>query len=253
MVAGAGVTAPQAAPVASPPVHSASFRAGPNDGYGAQSSLNWAGYGVSGGVFTKAAGSWTQPKATCPTKVTTSQGSAFWVGLDGLAAKDPTVEQVGTDSDCVKGAGASYYAWFQMYPKAAFFLPTSKYPVVPGETIDAQVSVAAKVFTLTISAASGGVAKWHFSTSQAESSALQSSAELITEAPCVGSPCKIVPLTDFGTVNFTGASFNGKAISSAGFTVTKLTMTTSGSKTVKARPSSLASGGTGFSVTWLHG
>ena len=73
------------------------------------------------------------------------------------------------------------------------------------------------------------------------------------EAPCTGSPCKVVPLSDFGVVNFSGLSVAGTATNpSAGFTDTKITMTTAGSAAVKARPSALSSGGTTFNVTWLH-
>ena len=82
-------------------------------------SLDWAGYAVTGAVVTTVSGSWVQPAATCPgTKATES---AFWVGIDGFAATDPTVQQIGTDSDCIKGSkkkpgGPSYYAWYEMYP-----------------------------------------------------------------------------------------------------------------------------------------
>jgi hypothetical protein len=234
------------------PAHPLAPWAGPNEGFGTQTSLNWAGYAVTGGTFSKAVGSWTQPHATCPSPSAT-QRAAFWIGIDGFAKTDPTVQQVGTDSDCVKGT-PTYYAWFQMFPKAATFLPTSKYPVAPGEAISAQVSGSGKNFTLVIMAVSGGVTKWRFSTNQTASKVPKdSSAELITEAPCIGSPCQIVPLSNFGTINFSGASANGRVLSTAsGFKVTKLTMTTKGGATIKARTSSLSPGGTSFSVTWAH-
>jgi hypothetical protein len=223
---------------------------GTNQGNGTQSSLNWAGYGVSGTNFTKVTGSWTAPKATCPS--TASQLAAFWVGIDGLAALDPTVEQVGTEADCTKGA-PRYSAWYEMFPLATVFLSTSKYPVTPGETIGAQVSASGRAFTLTIGAALGGVLKWHFSTTQTSKVLpLESSAEWIAEAPCTGNPCSIAPLANFGSVGFTGASANGKAITTPGFIDTKLTMTTKGSKVTKAAPSALNPGGTAFKVTWDH-
>ena len=109
---GVGVTAPE---VVSAPVQTALQWAGPNVGHGTESSINWAGYGVSGGTFTKVAGSWVQPGVTCPTKL--SEGAAFWVGIDGLVSTDKTVEQIGTDSDCVAKSGPSYYAWYEMLPK----------------------------------------------------------------------------------------------------------------------------------------
>ncbi|MGD0394477.1 MAG: G1 family glutamic endopeptidase [Acidimicrobiales bacterium] len=245
---GAGIVSPGAGGAPAP---SAVHWAGPNRGYGTATSLNWAGYAVTKAVFTKVTGSWTQPKATCPKKG--AELAAFWIGIDGFSPSDPTVQQVGTDSDCKKGAG-SYYAWYQMYPKAAVFLSTSKYPVVPGETIAARVSAAAKTFTLQISATSGGTLKWHFSTAvKVKTLPLESSAEWITEAPCIGkSPCTVAPLSDFGSVNFSAASANGRAISAAAFTATQLTMTNEGSTIVKAHPSALTPAGTGFNVTWLH-
>ena len=64
-------------------------------------------------------GSWTQPAATC-TGTKASQ-SAFWVGIDGYASSDPTVQQIGTDADCTKGTTkvpsvAVYYAWYELFP-----------------------------------------------------------------------------------------------------------------------------------------
>jgi hypothetical protein len=246
---GVGVTAPE---VASAPVPAAPQWAGPDVGHGTESSLNWAGYGVSGGTFTKVAGSWVQPKVTCPTKP--SEGAAFWVGIDGLAKSDSTVEQIGTDSDCLARSGPSYYAWYEMYPKKAVDLPPSKFPVVPGESIAAEVSTVGKTFTLTISATSGGVVKWHDIIKPAVKTVpKKSSAEWIAEAPCVGTTCKVVPLSDFGSVDFSGLSVVGTATDpKAGFTDTEITMTTANSASVKALPSPLSSGGTAFEVTWVH-
>ena len=50
------------------------------------------------------------------------------MGIDGFAATDPTVQQIGTDSDCLKGTkkmpgGPSYYAWYEMYPGSIVILP----------------------------------------------------------------------------------------------------------------------------------
>jgi hypothetical protein len=247
---GIGVAAPG---VASAPVQIASQWAGPNVGHGTESSLSWAGYGVSGGTFTKVAGSWVQPRVTCPTKP--PEDAAFWVGIDGLAKSDTTVEQIGTDSDCLAKSDPSYYAWYEMYPKKAVDLSPSKYPVVAGETIAAQVSATAKTFTLTISATSGDVVKWRDTIKPAVKTVpKESSAEWIVEAPCVGSGCtKVVPLSDFGSVNFSGLSVVGRATNpKAGFTDTEITMTTPNSASVKAYPSTLSSGGTAFGVTWVH-
>ena len=72
------------------------------------------------------------------------------------------------------------------------------------------------------------------------------SAEVIAEAP--SSQSGVLPLANFGTVNFSSAMANGKSISS--FNPDKIVIVTQGG-TVKAQPSAL-SGGTAFSVTWKH-
>ena len=224
-------------------------RAGGNVSSGTATSENWAGYGVSGATFTAVQGSWTQPRATCPTS--TKQLASFWVGIDGLSGADPTIEQVGTDSDCVAGGG-DYYAWYEMDPKGVNYLSSSKYPVVAGETIGAAVSASGKVFTLSIEALSGGVVKWRFSTNQTTSTLPQeSSAEWIAETPCRGSSCVIGQLADFGAVAFTHVSADGLAVSSYK-AKTELTMTNKKTTIIKARPSALTSGGTAFTVTWDH-
>jgi hypothetical protein len=197
------------------------------------------------------AGSWVQPTATCPKNQL--QEAAFWVGIDGYSASDPTVQQIGTDSDCTKekgksGGGPNYYAWYQLYPQSDVVLSTTSYPVAPGDPLTASVSVSGSVYTLSI--ADG--AKWHFSTSQTPTTQpLNSSAEWITEAPCTGSHCKILPLADFGTVGFTGASANDQAISYSGFTGHQIDMTSKSGKKTKAQASALSGGGSAFSVDWL--
>lgn len=218
---------------------------------GTQTSLDWAGYAVTGPSFSNVAGSWIQPTATCPKNKV--EQAAFWVGIDGYSASDPTVQQVGTDSDCTKGTrkkpgGPIYYAWYQMYPQTVVPLP---FPVAPGDTMSAVVSLSGSTYKLSIS---DGV-KWTFSTNQTPGTRpLNSSAEWIAEAPssCKGTKCKVLPLARFGSITFTGASANGQAISWPGFTNYQINMTTKKAKLTLAQTSALAPGGTVFSVTWLN-
>jgi hypothetical protein len=63
--------------------------------------------------------------------------------------------------------------------------------------------------------------------------------------------CRELPLTNFGTVNFSGASANGSAIDNSAWSFDPLTMVTGGG-TVKAAPSDLDPTGSGFSVAWHH-
>ncbi|HTT87825.1 MAG TPA: G1 family glutamic endopeptidase, partial [Acidimicrobiales bacterium] len=124
--------------------------------HGKVTSTNWSGYAVTyasgGNLFSTVSGSWAVPAVSCPNK---PQESAFWVGIDGFQSTSTTVEQVGTDSDCVKGTkkhpgGPSYYAWWELYPSPTITIPTSNYPVVPGDTINAEVSRSGSTYTLSI-------------------------------------------------------------------------------------------------------
>jgi hypothetical protein len=209
---------------------------------GHSNSLNWAGYSsfAGNGTFNDVKGTWVQPTATCSKKTTYS---SFWVGLDGYNSS--SVEQLGTEADCSHGR-PSYYAWWEMYPSPSNVI--SGFPVTPGTPYSAEVHYNGNgSFTLTLSG--GGHS---FSTTKTLANPALSSAEWIAEAPsmCAGS-CRVLPLTNFGTVQFSGSSANGKAINNGSWSFDPLTMVTSG-LTVKASPSSLDSTGSAFSVTWAH-
>jgi hypothetical protein len=233
--------------------------AGNGNGKGAEAgvltSVNWAGYIDTGTTFSSVAGDWAQPTATCPKKQV--QQAAFWVGIGGYVQGDPDIEQIGTDSDCLKGTSKknpgvpNYYAWYQMYPQSLVVLPTSSDPVSPGQTIEASVTVSgANQYTLDIT----DVGHWTFSTVQSQASQPEdASAEWITEAPSScnsGGKCTVLPLADFGSIAYSGGSANGEAISGSGLTDTQVNMTTKNGKTTKAATSALGAGGNSFSVTW---
>lgn len=205
-------------------------------------SLNWAGYAVETNLSTPQSnavsdvkGSWVVPSVTCGS---TNTYSATWVGIDGYS--DNSVEQTGTEQDCVIGQ-PRYYAWYEMYPKPSFRI---NLPVKAGDTINAEVQYINGKFILTLTDASSGT----FTTTQ-KSNAQRQSAEWITEAPWSGG---ILPLANFGIQYFTnaGLTLNGQSgtISSVG-QYDAITMTNS-SGTAKATPSSLSSDGSSFSITW---
>jgi len=211
---------------------------------GTASSTNWSGYAVTGanGAYTVVSGSWVEPTVTC----SKTAYAAFWVGLDGYNSN--SVEQLGTDSDC-NGRTPSYYGWYEMYPNPSEDLSTSTYPVKAGDTLTASVTYNGNsTYTLAMSSSRG----WHFSTTQSGSFD-NSSAEWIAEAPSsCGFTCRVLPLANFGTMNFSSSTANGATIGSYGSSVWEdITMATSGG-TVKAQPSALNSGGNGFSDTWHH-
>jgi Peptidase A4 family len=217
---------------------------------GRENSLNWAGYAVTGAAMSSVSANWTVPTATCRKNVT--QLDSTWVGLDGFSPGDPTVEQIGTDSDCAKTKGSHhgtpvYYAWLELYPAAAVLVP---HPVAPGQRISGSVTVSGSSYNLSLT---NGV--WHYSTSQTSSDYPENaSAEWITEAPtnCKRTGCAVVQLADFGAVSFTNALANGQAISSSAFTNTLVDMSNKSGKKLRAVTSGLSAGGTAFTITWLR-
>jgi hypothetical protein len=253
LTAGLLVVATAPGPTAAPPAAVAPTDARPIDahligGLGPAKSLDWAGYSVTGTKLTSAAGRWTQPAAKCTSTVASQ--SAFWVGIDGYASADPTVQQVGTDADCTATKKKLYYAWYELYPDAIVPLSTAAHPVLPGDTLSAAVSGVGSTFTLTLT----DIGRWTFSTVQVTPQPpLDSSAEWIAEAPtsCAATVCKVVNLADFTSVHFSGASADGLPVSSTSFTNHQITMTNKTGTVVKASISSLVGGGA-FTVTWKH-
>jgi len=160
-------------------------------GDGTATSTNWSGYAVLGSSFTSAVGSWTVPTATCSSG---DQYAAFWVGIDGYSSS--TVEQTGTDSDCV-GKNPSYYAWYEFYPNPSFEITSLS--IKPGDRMSAKVTYNGSEFTITIEDVTTGQS---YSKSSTVRRAKRSSAEWITEAPCCTGSGGILPLADFGTVLF---------------------------------------------------
>ncbi|HTC47150.1 MAG TPA: G1 family glutamic endopeptidase [Candidatus Aquilonibacter sp.] len=214
-------------------------------------SSNWSGYAVTGSSFTSAKGSWTVPTVNC-TK-TPNTYAAFWVGIDGWTST--TVEQTGTDSDC-DGKTPSYYAWYEFYPNPSELI--SSITVSPGNKMSASVTYSGTEFTVTITNETTGKS---FSKSGKVSGAKRSSAEWIAEAPCCTNSGGILPLSDFGTVDFgqdytdvtgtndaTDSSVSGP-ISDFGSDVNESVMVSS-SGANEAVPSALTSDGTSFTVTW---
>jgi hypothetical protein len=200
----------------------------------AATTMNWSGYAATGasGSFTSVSTSWAQPAVTCGSANTFS---SFWVGLDGV--NTPTLEQTGTEADC-SGGTAAYSGWYEIFPAAPVFYDE---PVQPGDQMSASVvSNGGGSFTLTLSDATQN---WQKVTNQTVPGADLASAEVIAEAP---SSQSVLPLANFGAVNFNDATVNNQAVGDAN--PIALTMVSS-SNVTEATPSALASGNS-FSVTW---
>jgi hypothetical protein len=197
------------------------------------SSTNWSGYVVTGGTgaFNSVSSSWTEPSASCGGG---TQYAAFWVGLDGYDSA--SVEQTGTDSDC-SGGSPDYYGWYEMYPADPVYFTN---PVSPGDSMSASVTVSGTSYTLTLTDSTQGWTQ----TENESGSFSNSSAEVITEAP--SSSQGPLPLADFGTINYSGASANGSSMGSQN--PTSITMV--GSSGDQLDSTSGIDGSGDFSNTW---
>jgi hypothetical protein len=198
-------------------------------------SSNWAGWDNTGSTYTSVSASWVQPAVTCAKRQTAY--SSFWVGLDGDGSN--SVEQTGTEADCNRGTPV-YSSWYEFYP--AYPVNYSN-TVRPGDQFSASVTYSAGTYTLVLTDSTQG---WSHTTKGTAPSGLNASAEVIAEAP--SSNRGVLPLANFGTMNFTNATVNGAAL---GTVPTPQKITMAGNTYTKASVSNLTNN-TNFSVTWQH-
>ena len=204
-------------------------------------SSNWSGYAVTTAKdsVSDVKGSWVVPSVTCNS---TDAYAAFWVGIDGYGSS--TVEQIGTDSDCVNGK-PTYYAWFEFYPHFSYNIDSVA--VKPGDVISAEVNYTANGrFAVSISVNGGP----RFSTSTKLSQATRSSAEWIIEAVWGAG---VLPLADFNSVSYSADNATvGKTSNPIGLItgdVLAITMTADNGAT-KSKPSALSSDQSSFTDLW---
>jgi hypothetical protein len=225
-------------------------------------SSNWAGYAAhgSGVSYRGIRGSWIEPNASCVRGTPTY--SSYWVGIGGYSVSSRALEQVGTEVDCSARGKVSSTAWYELVPAPSVPLGLT---VRPGDLIQASVSVSGRAVTVALYDATRGHG---FRKTVRASSLDQSSAEWIVEAPsqCVSaSSCQTLPLANFGSASFGSASARASggragAITSALWQTTRINLrpdsrrfivnTGSGPQLGIATPTTLLSGGTGFSVTY---
>jgi hypothetical protein len=210
-------------------------------------TYNWAGYAVyqDATQFSDVQGSWVQPAAqNCPARKT--QLAAFFVGIDG--ANSTSVEQVGTETNCVNGS-ATYTAWYEMYPDPPVYFDNC--PLTDGDNVYAEVAyVSGSQFHVTLTINSSTCIDL---TVTAPGTPARSSAEWITEAPATGR--RFWPLTDFGSITYTGASAAAGATTgniTSPWLYDEFTMVDHGNPfapPVKAQPTLLT--GSSFRVDWV--
>ncbi len=207
-------------------------------------STNWSGYAVTGanGAYSSVSASWTEPTATCSgsggRRGGGDQYAAFWVGLDGYSSS--SVEQTGTDSDCV-GKTPSYYGWYEMYPAYPVNFSNT---VKPGDSMSASVTFSGtETYTLVLKDNTQG---WTQTITKNQTGLARSSAEVITEAP--SSSTGVLPLANFGTVTYSISAANGTSLGSQN-PVQIIMINNSGAD---KDSTSAINGSGGFSNTWLR-
>jgi hypothetical protein len=208
-------------------------------------SPNWAGYVDTGDKFTAVSASWTVPKANCGFLETST--SATWAGIDGW--NESTVEQIGTDSNCVLGQG-EYWAWWEMYPNGpqVIGVPSISYVVSPGDLMTASVTSTGVPgwYTLSIT---DNTQNWTSVTTQFIANANGGTAECIEEQPAAAG----LPLTNFGSVTFNQCDATGSdAVSRPIWDHPNSAVNMASGSTLKASVSPLSADGTTFTVTWQH-
>lgn len=203
---------------------------------------NWSGYETYGSQFTSVTGSWIVPHATCKKNETTS--SSMWVGLGGdtsVADSNNSLEQEGTDSDCIGGI-ASYMMWTEVVPQDGY--SRESFPVRAGDKVTSLIqfnpSTGVYVFNVWINDV------YHLLRQQKGDSLGRQSAEWIVEAPLDVSGGNIFPLANFGSVDFVNCMADGKPIDSWSYILNQLSEGPDSLTTV----GSLQNGN--FNVSWVQ-
>ena len=212
-------------------------------------SSNWSGYAETGGVFTAASATWIVPSLTCSM---TPTNALQWVGVDGWGSS--TVEQVGTETDCVNGSGV-YKVWYEMWGDSSVgsgFQIDIVEPLAAGDVVSAAVTYGVGTWTFSISDATQG---WSFNIPEPAMTGgtPQTSAEFIDEEPGACNPtCTPTQLAATSPVTFSDISVTKDGVagplSGTLGAITLLTPNGSG-----AEPGALSGDGASFTDTWTAG
>jgi hypothetical protein len=212
-------------------------------GSSAPVSHNWSGYIAGKGTFTGVTGTWTVPQPSSSTN--TAGVGATWVGIGGVSSQD--LIQAGTQ-DVTSGGQHEFESWIEILPQASQQVPLA---VAPGNSITVSITESAPGSGLwTIQMKNNTTGQSYQTTVQYKSS--ESSAEWIEEAPAnvSGNATSIVPLDNFGTISFSGATAveNGRIVDLGQAGAEAITMANSADQAL-AVPSAIGSDGASFTVT----
>jgi Peptidase A4 family len=226
-------------------------------------SLNWAGYAVNraGLRFTAVRTTFFVPFLNCA-KSPGAALSSDWAGLDGFVGNAATVEQGGIAANCSAAGKATYFGWYEMYPRAE---ARAALRVTAGDSVTVSVAYdsATREFRISIVDNTTG-SKFsvlrvcpHAKVSGRLVRCLRNSAEVISEAPVIGSgkSAAIAHLADYGAVSFAGISVTDArgargSVLSAHWNATKIIQLGSETGPTLARPTPTQ--GNAFDTYWLR-
>jgi Peptidase A4 family len=154
----------------------------------------WSGYVAVRSGFESVSASWRAPAVTCNS---TTDVVGPWVGLGGVLSA--SVEQTGIEVSCSSGRPL-YRAWYEMAPAAPVYYDN---PIRQGDSITAKVRRTGTDYTMTIT---NNTRHWT-RTARESLQGDNASAEVILESPTGAFP-------NFGKVNFTGATADGRNLGS---------------------------------------
>ena len=200
-------------------------------------SHNWSGYAATGGNFTSVTGTWSVPQFTPDG---TFGIDAAWVGIGGVRSRD--LIQAGTQQT-VSGTGSTQYeAWIEMLPRASRPVPLR---VHAGDSITVSITEQSPDQWL-IDFSNNTTGQTYQQTQQYTSS--HSSAEWVEEAPS-GGRGGVLPLSNFGTIQFSGGSAvkDGQSLNIAAMGAKAITMIGDNEQAL-AIPSQLGGDGASFTV-----
>ncbi len=206
-------------------------------------SSNWSGYfsAISGTNYTSVSAAWT---AVSPTNSSSSTAyDANWIGIGGITSTD--LIQVGINNAVTASGKVSVQAFYEMLPSTAVAI--ASLTVTPGDSLTASITESGtNTWLIKISDVSQNES---FSKTVSYTSSL-SSAEWIEEDPSDANGA-LLPLDDFGTVNFTQAltTANGSSQNLSQLNADNVTMVNS-SGSPEAAPSVIGSDGASFSIKW---
>jgi hypothetical protein len=209
--------------------------------------------------FRNVTAAWEQPAATCTAGYPSY--SAIWVGLGGYSSDSNALEQIGTEVDCSATGSVVSSAWYELVPAPSSEI---RMTVRPGDLMSASVTVVGDHVTVKLT---DRTRHKSFSKAVNESVVDVTSADWIVEAPsdCLNDNyCRTLPLADFGSADFTGASAqttSGRrgSISSYLWGYSKITLAPSGRRYIEyggteasATPSALQNAGASFQVAYAQ-